>query len=137
MVETKERKYIEKATPKTQSSNRILSVPPYLAQRIEELLDAGKPICSFSPARICKTLDLVLKKNGLPKLTLHDLRRQNASIMLSLGIADKYAMERGGWSTPHVMKDIYQMIMSDKRLAADAVVNNYFESLAESVTSNP
>ena len=137
MVETKERKYVEKATPKTQSSNRILSVPPYLADRIEELLDAGKPICSFSAARICKTLELVLEKNNLPKLTLHDLRRQNASIMLSLGIADKYAMERGGWATPHVMKSIYQMTMSDKRVSVDNTINNYFEQLAGSVTTNP
>lgn len=137
MVETTERQYVEKATPKTQSSNRILTVPPYLAERIEELIDAEKPICSFSAARVCKTLGLVLEKNNLPKLTLHDLRRQNASIMLSLGIADKYAMERGGWSTPHVMKDIYQMTISDKRATVDNTINNYFESLAGLVSTNP
>ena len=58
-------------------------------------------------------------------------------IMLSLGIADKYAMERGGWSTPHVMKSIYQMTLSDKRVSVDNTINSYFEQLASPVTTKP
>lgn len=130
LVENDQSKFVEKNTAKTPASTRLLTVPDYLAQRIEKALDDGGKINTYSPSRLSKVLDDICKDHGLPKMTLHDLRRQNASVMLSLGIADKYAMERGGWSSPSIMKNVYQMTMSDKRKMTDSVVNRYFESLA-------
>ena len=135
MVEDKNSHFIEKPTPKTFTSNRELIVPEYLAKRIEAVIDAGRSLNEYSAARISKVLGDICLKNGIPKVTLHDLRRQNASVMLALGIADKYAMERGGWSTPNIMKSVYQMTMSDQRINVDKAINNYFESLAGSVTT--
>jgi len=135
MVEDKDSHFIEKPTPKTYTSNRELIVPEYLAKRIEAVLDAGRSLNEYSAARISKVLGEICLKNGIPKVTLHDLRRQNASVMLALGIADKYAMERGGWSTPNIMKSVYQMTMSDQRIAVDHAINNYFETLAGSVST--
>lgn len=129
IVENKEGKFIEKATPKNYTSNRDLLVPPYLAARIEAHFDSGKSLNTYSPSRITKVLERICEENELPRLTLHDLRRQNASIMLSLGIADKYAMERGGWSTPNIMKSVYQQTMSDQRINVDHAINNYFEKM--------
>lgn len=135
VVEDKNSKFIEKPTPKTFTSNRDLIVPDYLVTRIEAALDSGKRFNEYSAARISKVLGTICEKNGIPKVTLHDLRRQNASVMLALGIADKYAMERGGWSTQNVMKTVYQMTMSDQRIAVDRTVNNYFERLAGSCST--
>lgn len=135
MVENKNSHFVEKPTPKTYSSNRELLVPKYLADRIEKALDEDRPFNEYSAARISKTLGRICEQNGIPKVTLHDLRRQNASVMLALGIADKYAMERGGWSTPNIMKSVYQMTMSDQRVHVDNAVNNYFEQLAGSVST--
>ena len=135
MVEDKNSHFVEKPTPKTYTSNRELLVPKYLSDRIEKAIDDGRPFNEYSAARISKTLGQICERNGIPKVTLHDLRRQNASVMLALGIADKYAMERGGWSTPNIMKSVYQMTMSDQRINVDNAVNNYFEQLAGSVTT--
>lgn len=54
-----------------------------------------------------KNLRRILDERGL-QLSFHDLRHLSASVMLMLGVPEKYAMERGGWKTPHVMKAVYQ-----------------------------
>lgn len=71
----------------------------------------------------------LLRIAGLPHMRFHDLRHVNASVMLLLGIPDKYAMERGGWKTNSVMKDVYQHTYSAERDAAEAKINAYFEAI--------
>jgi hypothetical protein len=57
----------------------------------------------------------------------------NASVMLALGIPDKYAMERGGWSSDHIMKSVYQHTFSEERRKADEKIDDYFNSVLESI----
>lgn len=54
--------------------------------------------------------------------------------MLALGIPDKYAMERGGWSSPHVMKSVYQHTFSAERKAADDKIDEYFYGLLNEIS---
>lgn len=53
----------------------------------------------------------------------------NASIMLMLGVPDKYAMERGGWATNTTLKAVYQHTFSDERKSVDDKINGFFEDL--------
>ena len=46
--------------------------------------------------------------------------------MLALGVPDKYAMERGGWKTPHVMKSVYQHTFSQEHLHVDRRIDTFF-----------
>jgi integrase len=71
----------------------------------------------------------LLESKGIQHMSFHDLRHMSASIMLALGIPDKYAMERGGWSTPSVMKSVYQHTFSAERQAVDDKIDNYFNAL--------
>ena len=57
----------------------------------------------------------------------------SASIMLALGVPDKYAMERGGWSTPNVMKSVYQHTFSAEREKADKRIDDYFTGLIDTI----
>ena len=66
-------------------------------------------------------------------MSFHDLRHMNASIMLMLGIPDKYAMERGGWSTNSTLKAVYQHTFSTERKAADRKINEYFNGLLDTM----
>ena len=68
------------------------------------------------------------EKHGY-KLTLYDLRHLNASVMLMLGVPDKYAMERGGWATNSTLKAVYQHTFSEERKKVDKKINDYFEDL--------
>ena len=49
--------------------------------------------------------------------------------MLMLGVPDKYAMERGGWSTPHTLKNVYQHTFSEERKCVDRKINDFFEDV--------
>ena len=64
-------------------------------------------------------------------LSFHDLRHLNASVMLMLNIPEKYAMERGGWKTPHVMKSVYQHTFSSERVKVDDMIDDYFDRVIE------
>ena len=127
-VPDKSNNYIVKTT-KTVKSNRKISVPPYLAERLEARIAAEKEFCSVSPSHICTKLGKICVANDIPKIRLHDLRHQNASVMLALGVADKYAMERGGWSSNATMKNIYQHTMTAEKQIVDDRINGYFQAL--------
>ena len=51
--------------------------------------------------------------------------------MLMLGVPDKYAMERGGWSTDHILKSVYQQTFTAERKRVDSVIDDYFNSIIQ------
>lgn len=118
--------------PKTKKGRRKISVPPYLAAKLKSYIDQGIQFFPVSPERPYRKLQYLCRKYQLPSMSMHDLRHQNASIMLALNIPDKYAQERGGWSSNSIMKSTYQHTMSDQRKAVDAAMNAYFEALVKS-----
>lgn len=124
--------HIEKHTTKTVESTRQVALP----QRIEALINAlpqeQDKLTLLSGQALYKRFSRLLEANGIEHMTFHDLRHMNASVMLALGIPDKYAMERGGWSSPHIMKSVYQHTFSEERQAADRKIDEYFESLLDS-----
>jgi integrase len=85
-------------------------------------------LISFSGSQIYKRFKRIIEKEKI-KMTFHDLRHLNASVMLFLGIPDKYAMERGGWKTPHTMKSVYQHTFSSQRKIVDQKIDDYFNKL--------
>lgn len=56
------------------------------------------------------------------------------TIEFFLCIPDKYAMERGGWSAPSVLKSVYQHTFSDERKLVDKRIDDYFNSLIVDTT---
>lgn len=86
---------ITKSMAKTTKSNRQLKVPEIIQHLVDEV--DGEYITTFDGVTISHKFKSIAIKNGFPDITFHDLRHLNASIMLALGVPDKYAMERGGW----------------------------------------
>ena len=72
-----------------------------------------------------------IDRAGLPHMRFHDLRHLNASVLLELGIPEKYAMERGGWSTPSTLQNVYQHTFSKQRKLVDDKVDRYFEEFLD------
>lgn len=118
---------IEKESAKTEKSRRKMQVP----KQIQDLVDAvpTEYITTKTGSSIYKSFKRVVKKHGFPDITFHDLRHLNASIMLALGVPDKYAMERGGWSTTSTLKNVYQQTMSTERKAFDERIDSYFSEI--------
>lgn len=118
---------IEKKAAKTVESRRKMTVPPIIQDMVDKV--DGEYITKLSGESIYKRFKRVVKKHGYPDLTFHDLRHLNASIMLLLGVPDKYAMERGGWSTTSTLKRVYQETFSSEREKMDTRIDSYFENI--------
>ena len=115
---------------KTEKSERYIHIPDYLlnmimAQPHERETDFIIPRTRKSVYSKFKRL---MEKNGID-MTFHGLRHLNASVMLLLGVPDKYACERGGWSTDHILKSVYQQTYSSERERVDDMVDRYFSRI--------
>ena len=120
---------------KTESSTRSIALPEYLVSLIESVPHKSDDefIIKDGYYGLLGKYKRLMKSNGLDT-RFHDLRAVNASVMLLLGIPDKYAMERGGWSTPSVLKSVYQHTFSDERKLVDKRIDDYFNSLIVDTT---
>ncbi len=116
---------VRKEIAKNKYRNRRLVIPKYIKALIDEV--EGDIIVPMSAACLYHKWTRLLEKNNLPKITFHDLRHVNASVMALLKIPDKYAQERGGWKTDYIMKRVYQQTFSDERRNVDRIIDSYFE----------
>lgn len=113
---------------KTYNSTRRITLPPYLVK----LIGKGEPdeyIVKMAKNTIYSKFTAHIEAAGLPHMRFHDLRHMNASIMLQLGIPEKYAMERGGWTTNSTLQNVYQHTFSKERALVDEKVDEYFNKL--------
>lgn len=127
-VVTVDGKHIRKKSTKTYDSTRLIRLPEHLQLLITALPESQEEITLLTGQAIYKRFSRLLEHNDIQHMTFHDLRHLNASTMLALGVPDKYAMERGGWSSPNIMKSVYQHTFTDARQKFDDIINDYFQN---------
>lgn len=120
-------KPIEKSTGKKTSRARTHRIPPYIKQLIDNV--ETDRLVNLSGEALYRRFRRMVIKSGIPYMTFHDLRHVNASVMNMLHIPDKYAQERGGWSSDYVMKDTYMQTFSKERIKVDDTIDSYFEEI--------
>lgn len=125
--------HIEKDSTKTIESTRQIELPEYIISLVEALPEEQEYLTTIKDHALYMRFVRRLNKCGVKHMSFHDLRHLNASIMLMLGIPDKYAMERGGWSTNSTLKNVYQHTFSAERKAADKKINDYFNSVLATI----
>lgn len=118
---------VRKPQAKTFSRNRMHHIPPYIKHLIDEV--EGDIIVPYSAHAIYKHFTRKIKSAGLPHISFHELRHLNASVMAMLQIPEKYALERGGWKTDKVMKQVYTHTFSQERIKVDGIIDTYFENM--------
>ena len=123
------REAVRKELAKNRYRNRTHRIPPYIRMLIDQV--EGDALVSISGRAIYHRWVKLLKRNGLPHMTFHDLRHESASIMALLRVPDKYALERGGWKSDKVMKKVYTHTFSDERQKVDNIIDGYFEELMQ------
>lgn len=150
VVPDKNNKFVSNNRTKTKKSRRVLRCPGYILQKLlvyrnAELkkLKAENPeaelsglIFHINPETLRKHVKKTCARAGITEVGVHGLRHTNASVMLTLGIADKIAMQRGGWSNEKTMKEIYQHIFQDDKAAADDAIDKYFNALTKEQLSH-
>lgn len=118
---------IVKEEAKTVESRRRIALPPFLRELYRQR--SGEWILPGSGHSLYMHYRRMMDKAGFKGITFHDLRHINASEMLTLGVPDKYAMERGGWSTDNILKSVYQATFSEERMRYDAVIDEHFQKI--------
>lgn len=95
--------------PKTGKSYRFVELDGWIIERV-------KKWC-FHISLNCITNEFAdaVEAAQIEHIRFHDLRHFHASEQHSLGVPDKYIMERGGWSSLSVLHDVYQHAMKDKQ----------------------
>lgn len=120
----------EKGT-KTYGSQRDLPLPDY----IRGLMDPkpGEHLVKLTRRALYCRFQAVCKKAGVQHYRFHDLRHINASVMLALGIPNKYAQERMGHATDNMLKTVYQHTMSAESIETAQQVDNYFINILHTI----
>lgn len=126
---------VEKTT-KTEKSTRVIPCPDYILSRINALPRSSEYVFTHGTHYFWESLTGICEKNGLPHIYLHGLRHTNASVMGLLGIDNKYAMKRGGWTSDHTMKGVYQQIMEEGEIDAANRIDEYFLNLIANENAN-
>ena len=116
---------LESKTTKTVSSDRYVELPNFV---IEILPKEGK-IVKINPDVITKRFIRMFDKLNIPRFRFHDLRHYSASIMHAMGIPDQYIMQRGGWASDKVLKQVYRGTMEDYEKDFTNITNSHFNDL--------
>jgi len=131
-VVTVAHQHIHKELTKAYDRTRKLLIPEYIMRLIEQT-DAWKAgegyLVTRSREMLFERFQRVLDKAGVKPCRFHDLRHLFASVGLQLNVPEKYLMEMGGWSTPNVMKSVYQHTFTDEMIKVSTEVNSYYENL--------
>lgn len=133
LVQNKDGEWVEKST-KTAAGTRDLEIPDYLKAQLLSLKKENSKqtdrIIPHTPNSITKAFGRATRRAKIV-CRFHDLRHYNASIMLALGVPDKYAMQRMGHATPNMLKNIYQHLIDEKEKSVTDEVNEYMKRFGD------
>lgn len=123
----------EKGT-KTYSSQRDLPLPAYIRDLLEAAPRRGDHVVPLTRRALYARFQRVCREAGVQHYRFHDLRHINASVMLALGVPDRYARERMGHATDTMLKTVYQHTMRAETMRVAEAVDGFFEGLEFEIT---
>ncbi len=114
--------------PKSYAGTRIVHYPKdALNLVLKAHLTDSETLLAITPDIITKRFYRLCRRLNM-EFRFHDLRHYTASILLALGVPDKYAMEIMGHATNATLKQIYQHTMDEKRKEVADRMTAYFSS---------
>lgn len=119
---------VEKGT-KTYSGKRVIHLPPYIASLIQAQDHSQEHIVNMSGHAMYNGFERICAKAAVPHFRFHDLRHLNASVMLAIGVPDKYAQERMGHATNNMLKTVYQHTIQEEQQKFNVEIDRRFEAL--------
>lgn len=114
--------------PKTNAGIRSLRIPPAAVPYLTQPADASPDdrIVPLTPDAITRRFERLTARLGY-SFTFHSLRHYYDSVLLSLGVPDKYIMARMGHATPTMTKQVYQHVMAHKDDQISDTIDEYFK----------
>lgn len=116
--------------PKSVSGQRTIDIPASVLDALNRhRTDDNIQVVPLTGAAIYKRFKRLQKQLGMNDFRFHDLRHYNASVMLALGIPDKYAMERIGHASNAILKNVYQHTMKKKQSEFSCQLDDFFNQI--------
>lgn len=119
--------WVLKETAKNSPSQREVDCPEYILEKIKALPEPHRgQLFRVHPDTVRKHIHRACAKAGITDTTVHGLRHTNAAVMKTLGVDDRHAMERGGWSCESTYRKTYSYVFDSAAQSADNAINSYF-----------
>ncbi len=121
-------------TPKTESSNRIITIPAFLEEAVKEYLEklyAYDPADRLFPASIHVLRKLLVSGSeaaDLPRIRIHDLRHSHASLLIHQGISPLMIKERLGHENIEITLNTYSHLYPNKQEELAGMLQEIFEN---------
>lgn len=120
-------KLVHKKTNKNASSARPVPILiPELHDALERSEEKSGYVVQLSANSLWDMVNNVCKKNGLPLVGVHGLRRSFVSLGFHLGIPEEIIMEIGGWSDYQTMRKHYKRIAQSDRKKHTEALKKFF-----------
>lgn len=130
-VPNKDGKFVIKNTTKSEASTRELVVDGILKERLDRADRTSEYISPMLPTSVLRKFNSLCDKNNLPRFTMHEQRHGHASMMLAMGVPDKYAMKRLGQSSPSMVKEVYQHLYESKEQEVSDTMTEVYKKICE------
>lgn len=105
--------------PKTPKSNRIISIPQFLADELNEYIGSlygikrNQRIFPVTKHYLSHEMKRGCNASGVKKIRIHDLRHSHCALLFSLGVTPLEAAERLGHDDPKTTLRIYAHVYPD------------------------
>ena len=110
-VQGEDNALVHRKENKNTSSRR--TIPFILPQLREAVIEADKEnplVYPGNPNQIWQSVNRICRREGLPEVGVHGLRRSFASLAYHLGISEEVTMRTGGWSDISTMRKVYTKV---------------------------
>ena len=124
--------------PKTPKSNRVISIPPFLAEDIHDYMQSlydyrmDDRLLPVTKNFLENEMQRGVKLSGVKKIRLHDTRHSHASLLIELGFSPKEIAERLGHENVETTLNTYSHLYPDKQeRLANRLESFYRESISD------
>ena len=126
-----------KENKNTASRRTIPFILPQLREAVEAADQSTPLVYPGNPNQIWQSVNRICRKEGLPEVGVHGLRRSFASLAYHLGLSEEVTMRTGGWSDIYTMRKIYTKVSEKDLLDQGRVYENFFADLSSPVAKSP
>ena len=115
-----------KKRPKSYAGDRYITFPDFV---IAKLSGINGSITQLNPSMISNRFKRILKRYSIPDFRFHDLRHYSASMLHAMDVPDQYIMQRGGWGSDTVLKQVYRHVLEEEVKKQNDRINERFSEL--------
>ena len=113
--------------PKTKKSERVVAMPRFLAQELEEYIEMewepaeDERLFPFTKYALNNTLKTAAKAAGVKEIRVHDLRHSHVSLLINLGFTAVAIADRMGHESVHITYRYAHLFPNQQRNMADVL----------------